>query len=189
VRRRGVAVRHLTRLAMPVRVDTPGRRKRRTALTGLAFGVDAGGPSLRIGLRNAGNAISRATSIQLEVTKSGRRLFPVDQHLGDVIPQTSIAFPARWQGRLQRGTYRVRGVIRPDHAAPIMVDQDVSFTPKLNRQLEHETGIAAAAPAGTSLVAELVVAASLAAAAVAGIAYLRLRRRLAAATSGRQGQS
>ncbi|MEA2323488.1 MAG: hypothetical protein QOD81_3338, partial [Solirubrobacteraceae bacterium] len=73
-----VSVHQLARLALPVRLTVPGPLSTRLALTKLRFGVDASGPSLRIGLRNAGNQIIRQTAIDLEVTtQDGRSLLEI----------------------------------------------------------------------------------------------------------------
>lgn len=51
----GVEIRHLARLALPVRLTVPGPLTRRLALTDMQFTVDASGSSLRVELQNAGN--------------------------------------------------------------------------------------------------------------------------------------
>jgi hypothetical protein len=179
--RRGVSVRHLTRLALPVKLTTPGAVVHHLALDKLAFGVDASGSQLRLALRNDGTIITRATTIKLAVRRAGRLLFDVDERVGDFLPGTAISFPIAWRGRLAAGTYDVTGVIRPRHAPAIRVDQAVTFTPKLGRQLEQRSGVKALPPAGgsgPSALLWLALAAALGLAAFAATAYLRLRHRL-----------
>jgi hypothetical protein len=178
---RGVSVRHLTRLALPVRLTVPGALVARLALTEIRFGVDASGSSLRVGLRNDGNRIIRATDIDLRVGKDGRRLLSIHDEIRDFIPTAAISYPTAWRGQLRRGVYRVTGVVRPDGGAPIHVDQQVSFTPKLADQFKRQTGMTAAPGDGQPMWIWTALAAALALATAATLAHVRLRRRLRAA--------
>jgi hypothetical protein len=179
--RRGVSIHHLTRLALPVKVTVPGALVHHVSLKGMTFGVDAAGSKLRLALVNDGTIITRATTIRLAVSSGGRKLFSVDQALGDFLPGTAIAFPVAWRGALARGTYDVSGVIQPRHAPAIQVDRKVTFTPALGRQLKDRSGQTAATvpSSGPPLAIWLALGAALAVAAFAATAYLRLRRRLA----------
>lgn len=183
--RRGVSIHHLTRLALPVKVTVPGALVHHVSLKGMTFGVDAAGSKLRLALANDGTIITRGTTIRLAVSSGGRRLFSVDQALGDFLPGTSIAFPVAWRGQLARGTYDVSGVIQPRHAPAIQVSQHVTFTPQLSRQLKDRSGQTAASipSSGPSLLIWLALGAALAVAGFAATAYLRLRRRLDAQSS------
>ncbi|MDX6671178.1 MAG: hypothetical protein QOI91_1541 [Solirubrobacteraceae bacterium] len=179
--KRGVSVRHLTRLALPIKVTTPGPLLHHLALSGIGFGVDAAGSKLRLALRNDGSVITRATRIHLKVSRSGRTLFAVNERLADFIPQTAISFPVAWRGALKRGTYAVTGVIQPRHGPPIRVDQHITFTPKLGRQLKEQAGeTTAAGDTGPPLLMWLALAGALAVATAAATGYLRLRHRVKA---------
>ncbi|MCW3003254.1 MAG: putative protein of unknown function cell surface [Conexibacter sp.] len=184
--KRGVSVRHLTRLALPIKVTTPGALVHHLTLSGIGFGVDATGSKLRLALRNDGSIITRATSIHLKVSRSGRTIFSIKERLADFIPQTAISFPVAWQGRLERGTYDVTGVIQPRHGPPIRVDQHITFTPKLGRQLKEQAGqTTAVGDDGPPLLMWLALAGALALAVAAATGYLRLRHRLNAQAAAR----
>ena len=180
--RGGVSVRHLARLALPVRLTVPGPLATRIALTKLRFGVDASGARLRIGMRNAGNQIIRETAIELEVTQDGKSLLSVREEFRDFITGSAISYPAAWRGPLKRGSYRVRGVLRPQGGPPLRVDQTVAFTPKLADTLERKTGRPAAPGDAQPIWIWIALAVALAAAAAATVAYVRLRRRLRTAS-------
>jgi len=176
---RGVSVRHLTRLALPVRLTAPGALVTHLSVTRLAFSVDASGTSLRVGLRNDGNRIIRTTDIDLNVSSAGRRLRVVDEKLQDFIPASAISFPAAWRGPLKRGTYRVTGVIRPEGGPAVRVDQNVTFGAKLADRLERKTGDAPATAAGQPVWLWFAFGALLMAIGGVTTAYVRLRRALA----------
>jgi hypothetical protein len=175
---RGVSVRHLTRLALPVRLTAPGPLAAHLALTRLDFSVDASGSSLRVGLRNDGNRIVRTTDIALQVSGGGRRLLAVDEKLQDFIPASGVSFPVAWPGRLRQGTYRVTGVIRPKGGPPVRVDRNVTFGTTLADRLERKTGAAVAPDDGQPV--WIWIALGVLVAAIGGItvAYVRLRRAL-----------
>lgn len=179
---RGVSVRHLTRLALPVRLTAPGPLAAHLSVTRVGFSVDATGSSLRVGLRNDGNRIVRTTDIDLKVSQGGRPLLVVDEKLQDFIPASAISFPAAWKGQLQQGTYRLTGVVRPKDGPSVRVDQDVTFGTKLADRLERKTGDAAPAGDGQPVWIWIALAALLMAIGGLIAAYLRLRRALARAT-------
>jgi hypothetical protein len=176
--RGGVSVRHLARLALPVRLTVPGALATRLALTEMHFGVDASGSSLRVGMRNAGNQIIRETGIELQVTQDGKSLLSVRDELRDFITGSAISFPAAWRGPLRRGSYRVTGVIRPQGGPPVPVDQTVAFTPKLAHKLERKTGQPSAPGDAQPIWIWIALAVALTAAGAVSVAYVRLRRRL-----------
>ena len=173
--RGGVSVRHLARLALPVRLTVPGPLAARLALTEMHFGVDASGSSLRVGMRNAGNQIIRETGVELEVTQDGRSLLSVRNEIRDFITGSAISYPAAWRGQLKRGSYRVTGVIRPQGGPPVAVDQTVSFTPKLADKLERKTGQPVAPVDGPPTWIWIALAVALAATGSVTVAYVRLR--------------
>jgi hypothetical protein len=173
--RGGVSVRHLARLALPVRLTVPGLLATRLALTEMHFGVDASGASLRIGMRNAGNQIIRETALELEVTQDGRSLLSIREEIADFITDSAISYPAAWNGALKRGAYRVTGVIRPRGGPPVRVDQTIAFTPKLADTLERETARPSAPGDAQPIWLWLALAAALTAAGAVSVAYVRLR--------------
>lgn len=176
--RDGVEIRHLARLALPVRLTLPGPIAARLALTEMHFSVDASGSSLRIGLRNAGNRIVRKTNIELKVSQGDRKLLTVSDEVRDFITDSSISYPVAWRGQLRPGSYRVTGVIRPQGAPPINVDQTVDFTSKLAQTLEQKTGTPAAPSDDQPFWIWALLAIVLTAGGAITTAYVRLRRRL-----------
>jgi hypothetical protein len=177
---RGVSVRHLTRLALPVRLTAPGLLVTHLAVTRITFGVDAAGSSLRVGLHNDGNEIIRATTINLKVSKGGRKPLVIHQNIKDFIPASAISVPAAWSGQVEQGTYRVTGVIRPHGGSPVHVDQNVTFGAKLARQLERKTGNPAAAKHRQPIWLWIILTSLLTAVGGVTLAYIRLRRTVSA---------
>lgn len=177
----GVEVRHLARLALPVRLTVPGARFTQLAVTDMHFSVDASGSSLRVGLRNAGNEIVRETDMDLHISRDGKELLAARNEIRDFITGTEISYPVAWRGALQPGAYEVTGTIRPLGGSPITIDQTVEFTPELAETLEQKTGTPAAPADGQPLWIWALLAAVLAAGGAVTTAYLRLRRRINAA--------
>jgi len=176
-----VMLREVTRLALPVRFRLPGRSARRLDVAGAAFAADASGGRLELDLRSTGGRLVRSTDVRLDVLHEGKRLFTHRAEITDFVPRTRISYPIALRGQAQRGDYRVTGTIRPRGGPAVRVDEKVAFTAPQADRLEDQTGQPAP---GTGLPLLLIGAlgAAVVLAATASIAYLRLRRRLAAAT-------
>ena len=177
----GVEVRHLARLALPVRLTVPGARTTRLEVTGMSFSVDASGSSLRVGLRNAGNEIVRLTDMDLRISRGGRELLTVDHKIRDFITQSEISYPVAWRGTLHPGAYQVTGTVRPRGGPALSIDQTVEFTPELAEAFEQKTGTPAAPDDRRPIWIWALLAGVIAGGFAVTVAYLRLRRRLAAA--------
>jgi hypothetical protein len=186
---RGVELRHVTRVALPVRFRLPGRATRRLAAGAIRFAANAGGSRLELDLRSVGQLLVRGTAIDLHVSRSdGRPVFDHEARLSEFVPQTAIRYPIAWRGTPSRGEYRVRGTIRPAGGAPVRVDETVAFRAAQAKRLEEQTGEAPPADGPpTLLLAGLAAAVLFGGAASAG--YVRVRRRLAAATMSPAGPS
>ncbi|MGZ5398297.1 MAG: hypothetical protein ACXWEI_23440, partial [Mycobacterium sp.] len=134
-------------------------------------------------MRNAGNQIIRETGIELQVTQDGKSLLSVRDEISDFITGSAISFPAAWRGELKPGSYRVKGILRPQGGPPVAVDQTVAFTPKLAKTLERKTGKPVAPGDGQPIWIWIALAVALTAAGAITVAYLRLRRRLRTASA------
>lgn len=187
---RSVELKHVTRLGLPVRFRVPGRAVRRLDLGKVGFGVDAAGSRIDVGLRNTGRRLVKRADADLRVVRAsdGKQLFRQRGAIADIVPDAAIAYPVAWQGRLTEGRYRIVGTIRPHGAPVIHVDEQVSFTQTRSKELERHTGTPAAPAEDLPwlLLGALGAAVLVAGALAAG--YLRLRRRLEAAT-GAAGDS
>jgi hypothetical protein len=176
---RGVSVRQITRLALPVKLTVPGPLSGRLVLRDVDVAVDAAGAGLAVHLRNTGNRILPVTDVDLRVQLGSRTLFRHRERLLEIVPDSSLTHPVRWQGRPAKGEYRVIGTIRPQGARPIRVDRQVRFDDDASQRLERATGRPREpTPTGVPIWMWAVVAGASALGLTAVAGYLRARRRL-----------
>jgi hypothetical protein len=182
--RRGVELRHVTRVALPVRLELRGSAERQLDLRGIGFSSNAGGTRLELDLRSIGHLLVRETSVDLRVSGPGaRRPVRHRDRISEFVPQTAIRYPIALPGQVARGEYRVTGTIKPEGGRTIRVDERVSFGSSQAKELEERTGDTVPGGGGVPklLIGALALALLLAGAASAG--YVRLRRRLRRATA------
>lgn len=178
----GVELRHVTRVALPVRFRLPGLATRRLSAGAIRFAANAGGSRLELGLRSVGHLLVRGTAIDLHVSRSdGRAVFHHEAQLSEFVPQTAIRYPIAWRGTPSRGEYRVRGTIQPAGGPPVRVDETVAFRAPQAERLEEQTGEAPPRD-GPPMLLLAALAAAVLFGGGASAGYVRLRRRLAAAT-------
>lgn len=181
--RRGVVLRHITRLALPVRFTVGGPAERTMAAGRADFAADAAGSRIDLPLRSTGAKLIREAEVDFAVRDDrGRTLFTHKATLGEFVPRTIARYPIAWRGRAAEGRYRLVGTVRPKGAPVIRLDQTLEFTRRRAEDLESQTGEQAATAAGPPLLLLVGLALALVAAIAATAAYVRLRRRLQAAT-------
>lgn len=180
--RRGtsVVVRHVTRLALPLKVTVPGAASRTVTAGAPELESDASGARIDLPLHNTGGLLVRSARVDLEVRRGSddKPLFRERTRLAELMPGTGLRHALRWQGQPAEGDYHVVGTVRPKGAAPIAVDQHVEFTRARAKHVEQITGKAVAP--GSSVPVALVagLAAALLLAGAASVGYLRMRRRM-----------
>lgn len=180
--RRGVVLRHVTRLALPVRFTVAGPADRRMAAGRADFAADAAGSRIDLPLRSTGAKLIRSTKVDVAVRdERGRTLFTHRATLAEFVPRTIARYPITWRGRAAEGRYRLVGTVSPKGAPAIRVDQKLEFTRRRAQDLEEQTGEQAAPAASPPLLLLAGLAVALLAAIAATVAYVRLRRRLRAA--------
>ena len=113
VKRRGAsfAIRVRTLLVTAVQVDVPGPRFERLDMTGLKTGGNASYPTLLLGIRNAGNVMSRPTGRLSLRDARGRPIVDAVLRLDTLVPGSSIDYPVP-APRLRPGRYTGVGVLR-----------------------------------------------------------------------------
>lgn len=181
---RNFSLKFLPRLAVAVQVTVPGPTRDELRLGQVGIDVTPSATDVTLLLRNAGDKLLRKTGGRLEISKEGRVLTRRRVRIDAFVPDSTITYRVPLTGRPAEGTYRVRGILRPDRGDPVPVDAEVSFGAKAAKELKRETGREATASGpSVGLIAALVAAFLLVVALV--VALVRMRRRLAAAESGR----
>jgi hypothetical protein len=134
----------INRQALPLTVRLPGPLTRKLTLRSIKIAVEPAGAGLVLGLRPGGTILTRSAPVKLRVSRGPRTILRHSSTLGQLFPNDSFDFRIAWNGRPTEGSYRVRGVIRPEAAAPVYFDQMLRFTPAKLKELERETPAVAA---------------------------------------------
>jgi hypothetical protein len=92
-----------------------------------------------LGLLPRGTVLMQDATVRLRVSRGSRTILRNDSALGQLIPDSRIAYRIAWNGRPTKGAYRVKGVIRPKAAKPVYVDRMIRFTPAKVNELRRET--------------------------------------------------
>ena len=138
----------ITRQALPITLRLPGPLTRKLTLRSVRIKVDPAGAGLILGLRPGGTILTQSAPVKLRVSRGARTTFRHASTLGQLFPNDSFDFRIPWVGRPTEGDYLVRGVIRPKGAAPVYINQTVTFTPAKVKELKRETPpVAEPAPA------------------------------------------
>jgi hypothetical protein len=180
-RRKNFSFYRVSRQALPVTVRLPGVLSRSIALRSARLSVEPVGASLVLGLLPGGSELIRSTRIDLRVMRDGRTTFRSTSTLGQLFPDAPLNYRIPWRGRPTEGSYRVVGMIRPDRAAAVKIDETVRFSPAGAAQLEHETPPSGPAPSSDMPIwVWIALAAGGSLLAVLSIAVWKLARRPAA---------
>jgi hypothetical protein len=118
----------ISRQALPITIRLPGPLSRSLVLRSLKLVVAPAGAGLVLGLRPVGTTLIESAPIRLRVSRGARTILTHASTLGQLFPDDSFDFRIPWVGRPTEGSYRVRGVIRPRAAAPVYIDQRITFT-------------------------------------------------------------
>jgi hypothetical protein len=84
--------------------------------------------------------------VRLRVSRGKRTILRNASTLGQLIPDSKLDYRLAWNGRPTKGSYRVKGVIRPRAAKPIFIDRMIAFTPAKATQLKEQAPPVADAP-------------------------------------------
>ena len=113
----------------------------------MKIAVDPAGAGLVLGLRPGGTVLTQSAPVKLRVSRGSRTILRHSSTLGQLFPDDSFDFRIPWVGRPTEGDYLVRGVIRPKGAAPVYINQTITFTAAKVEELKRETPpVAQAAP-------------------------------------------
>ncbi|HWG09190.1 MAG TPA: hypothetical protein VN672_09305 [Solirubrobacteraceae bacterium] len=173
-----IRLRVIPRLAMTIEVRLPGKRKSMLSLGAMNIAVAPSGATLAMQISNPANTLISETTGSLTVSQGATPLFTQDTTLAAFVPKTAITYHVPWVGTPVEGNYRVKGVLRPAGARPIVFDRTVRFGGGAIRKYRQQTGRQAEESSGTPIVLLVVLGLALALAVTFGFAYIRARRQL-----------
>jgi hypothetical protein len=183
-----IVLRRLTRFALPVKLRVPGAASPRLQLRGARIDVDAVGANVLVKLQNTGQTLIRSTKVDLRLKQQNRTLASSRQELREFVPDSSAEYSMSWPGIPAQGDYRLVGEIRPAGAPVVRVDRALRVGGTEVKKARRSIVARTAPPAGGPPVALLLgLGGALAVAVGFGIAFMRMRRRLKAATGDNRG--
>lgn len=176
-RREGFSLRFLPRLAIALQVTVPGKATRELKVDNAAIDVTPSSTDITLLLLNTGNKLIKRTRGRLAISQNGSVLVRRGVTIDVFVPTTKLLYRIPLVGRPAEGSYRVKGVLRPEGGAPVRVDETVSFGSKASGEFKRETGREATKSGPSALligafIGALVVVLLLAA------ALIRTRKRL-----------
>jgi hypothetical protein len=136
----------VNRQALPLTVRLPGRLTRNLALRSTRITVSPGGAGLLLGLLPGGSELIQAAAIKLRVVRGSNTIFTYASTLGQLFPGAGLSYRIPWVGRPTQGRYHVLGVIRPQGAAAVSIDERIDFSDASAAQLKHQTPPPVAGP-------------------------------------------
>jgi hypothetical protein len=148
--KRGFSFARVSRQALPLTIRLPGPLSRRLALRSAKIDVEPVGAGLVLGLLPGGSDLIQSAAIRLRVMRGTHVVFHYTSALGQLFPGAILNYRVPWRGKPVKGSYRVVGVIRPQGAAAVQIDQAVTFTTEKVAELKHEAPPAAQQP-GSSM--------------------------------------
>jgi hypothetical protein len=131
------------RQALPITIRLPGALSRRLVLSSARIVVAPVGAGLVLGLLPGGSELIQGARIRLRVQRQGRTLFTYVSTLGQLFPGSPLNYRIPWKGQPTQGSYQLQGVIRPQDAAALSIDQSIAFSAHSAAQLKGETPPAA----------------------------------------------
>jgi hypothetical protein len=137
-KRKSFSFNRVTRQALPLTVRLPGPLTRSLALRSLEIKVEPAGAGLVLGLLPGGTELIARAGVKLRVLRGSRAVVTHDSTLGQLFPGAGLNFRIPLVSQPTKGSYRVVGVIRPERAAPIYIDQTIGFSPAKAAELERE---------------------------------------------------
>jgi hypothetical protein len=136
---RTISIFRVNRQALPITIRLPGTLTRSLALVSAKLAVSPVGAAVVLGLLPAGNVLIEAAPIRLRVSRGAQTIFTYAAPIGQLFPGSPVTYRIAWKGRPTPGSYHVVGVIRPQGAAVVKIDETVGFTAKSLAQLETYT--------------------------------------------------
>jgi hypothetical protein len=176
----------IARFALPVKIRVKGEGVApRLHFSDATVAVDAAGANVLVKLENTGETLIRRTAVDLQVKQGARTLFAIKQHLKEFVPDSAAQYPMPWPGAPKEGRYRLIGEIRPAGAPVINVDAALKVDGKNATSAGRSLAGRISRPekARISLMVWLALGLVTTAAAALGLAFVRTRRRLQAATA------
>jgi len=92
-----------------------------------------------LGLLPGGTELIQGARVRLRVQRHGRTLFTYVSTLGQLFPGSPLNYRIPWKGQPTQGSYHLQGVIRPQDAAALNINQTIEFTAAKATELKHET--------------------------------------------------
>ncbi len=129
----------IDRQALPVTIRLPGRLSRHLALRSARIAVQPVGAGLVLGLLPGGTELIESARIELRVLRGDHTIFNYVSTLGQLFPNGPLVYRIPWKGQPTPGSYHVLGVIYPQGAAALDINQTLEFTAAKATQLKHAT--------------------------------------------------
>jgi hypothetical protein len=180
-----IVVHRLARFALPVKIRVQGgSAASHVELRGAEVAVDAAGSRVILKLENTGHTLVRSTRVDLRLKRGDRTLFTASEPLKEFVPDSVASYAMPWPGAPERGEYRLVGEVRPAGAPVIAVDERLQIDGDAASAARRAVG-ARGVPAndGIGALVWFALAGATMAAALFGLALVRMRRRLIAATA------
>jgi hypothetical protein len=178
--RRTFEVRRVLRMAVPVTVALPGPRRRSVDYTGASLSTDGGRPALSLNFKNSGTVLIQGATVDVRVERNGKQVVKSNSATAQLMPDSGVEYRVPWTGRAAAGDYRLVGVITPQGAKPVSIDEVVTVSDKeadrATRQLKPP--VAAAPKASTPVAVWLALAGAALLVAGMGTAMWRMRKRM-----------
>jgi len=137
--RAGFTISRINRQAVPITIRLPGPLTRKLTLRSVKLDVSAAGAGLVLGLLPRGTVLMQSAPVKLRVSRGKATILRNSSTLGQLFPGSKLDYRIAWNGRPTKGDYLVRGVIRPKGAAPVYINQSITFTPAKVKELKRET--------------------------------------------------
>jgi hypothetical protein len=169
----------INRQALPLTIRLPGPRSRSLALRSARLVAQPVGAGLVLGLLPGGSELIQQARIHLRVLRGSAAVFTYAATLGQLFPGAALSYRIPWRGRPTPGTYHLLGVISPQGARAVNIDQTVDYTPATATELKRVTPPAARQPQATGMPVWVWLALATAAALllVLSLAVWKLARR------------
>jgi hypothetical protein len=179
--KRSFQVRRVMRVAVPLTIALPGRRHHALSYNGASLKTDGARPALSLKLNNTGNELIKGAGVSLRVLHDGKPVLKHNAQLAQLMPGSALNYNIGWTGPATAGTYRVVGVITPQGAKPVGIDQVLSVSGKqagkAAEQLQPDD-VAPVAAASVPVALLLALGGAVVLIIGMGVAMWRMRRRM-----------
>ena len=167
----------INRQAVPLTIRLPGPLTRSLALRTAELEVKPSGAALVLPLLPGGNTLIKDAQVKLRVSRGERTILDHDSALGQLFPGAGgLEYRIPWEGQPTEGSYQLTGVIRPEGAEDVTIDQTVEFTSDKVAELKKEAPPGPALP-GLPIWVWLALAVGATLLIGMSVAILKLRRR------------